>query len=264
MSTNFFGEYDAQHGADIDPQPVPPRPKEVSTTIRPFTVDICGTGDADRIQELTEQLARANSRAIDAETTRDQILRETEESRQKAEAAEQKAKAASEELTKAKAELAEARKAEAAALKKLNTAKADKSVPKETLEKLRKEAEAAAEASYKADYEKLDQAQKNAARAEAEAAKAKQEAEEASGRLAALQAEKEKADKQCLSLQAELRLAAPELAVFRAGFERVQTELMDLIHSVDKLPEEKKVGARRGLAAMLQQMHERIGGGENA
>lgn len=56
----------------------------------------------------------------------------------------------------------------------------------------------------------------------------------------------------------------PELAVFRAGFERVQTELMDLIHSVDKLPEEKKVGARRGLAAMLQQMHERIGGGENA
>ena len=29
-----------------DPRPVPPRPKEVSTTIRAFTVDICGPVDA--------------------------------------------------------------------------------------------------------------------------------------------------------------------------------------------------------------------------
>lgn len=215
----------------------------------------------DQAQMQGEEYRR---RAIKAEEELEFATKVKDALKAKSDEAERQAQAAAEELTKAKAELAEARKAEADAVKKLNAAKADRSVPKETLEKLRKEAEATAEAAYKADYEKLDQAQKNATRAENEATKARQEAKEASGRLAALQVEKEKADKQCLSLQAELRLAAPELAVFRASFERIQTDLMDLIRSVDKLPEEKQVGARRGLAAMLQQMHERIGGGENA
>lgn len=62
----------------------------------------------------------------------------------------------------------------------------------------------------------------------------------------------------------ELALAAPELAVFRARFERVQADLSALVESVATLPEDKQPGARRALAALLQKMHEQIGGGEDA
>ena len=63
-------------------------------------------------------------------------------------------------------------------------------------------------------------------------------------------------------MQKELALAAPEIAVFRARFERVQADLSALVESVATLPEDKQPGARRGLAALLQKAHEQIGSGE--
>lgn len=162
--------------------------------------------------------------------------------------AERKAKEAADKLAALQAELDKARKAEAQALKDLRKAQNDKAVPPDVLEKLKKEAEAAAEASYKADSEALDEAKKERARAEEELDKARREAEAAAKSLAAL--------------QRELALAAPELAVFRSRFERVQADLSDLVQSVATLPADKQAGARRGLAALLDGMKEQIGDGE--
>lgn len=111
-------------------------------------------------------------------------------------------------------------------------------------ENLKKEAEAAAEASCKADSEALDEAKKERARAEEELDKARREAEAAAKSLAAL--------------QRELALAAPELAVFRSRFERVQAELSELVQSVATLPADKQAGARRGLAALLDRMLDQL------
>lgn len=193
--------------------------------------------DAARIQEIEQQAMTAN-------LARDEALRAQDAAQKASAEAEKKAQEAAEALAKAQKELAEARKAEKKAQKALNEAKADKSVAAETLEKLRQEAQAAAEASHKADYEALEEARKKYSQAEQEASAARQA--------------KEEADKQCLSLQQEketlekqLRLAAPEMAVFKASFERVQGELLALLGSVDKLPEDKQAGAWKALAALV-------------
>lgn len=180
-------------------------------------------------------------------------LREKEEAAAARAEAERRAKEAADKLAALQAELDKARKAEAAALKDLRKAQSDKTVPPDVLEKLKKEAEAAAEASYKADSEALDKAKKERARAEEELDKARREAEAAAKSLAAL--------------QRELALAAPELAVFRSRFERVQADLSELVQSVATLPEDKQAGARRGLAALLDGMKgqlDQIGGDRRA
>ncbi len=64
-------------------------------------------------------------------------------------------------------------------------------------------------------------------------------------KLAALRAEKEAAEK-------ALVLAAPEMAVFKTRFERVQKDLMELVRSVDGLPEDKRGGAWKALAALIE------------
>ena len=175
-------------------------------------------------------------------------LREKEAAAAARAEAERRAKEAADKLAALQAELDKARKAEAAALKDLRKAQSDKAVPPDVLEKLKKEAEAAAEASYKADSKALDEAKKERARAEEELEKARREAEAAAKSLAAL--------------QRELALAAPELAVFRSRFERVQADLSELVQSVAALPADKQVGARRGLAALLDGMKGQIGSGE--
>ena len=178
-------------------------------------------------------------------------MREKEEAAAARAEAERRAKEAADKLAALQAELDKARKAEAQALKDLRKAQSDKTVPQDVLEKLKKEAEAAAEASYKADSEALDEAKKERARAEEELDKARREAEAAAKSLAAL--------------QRELALAAPELAVFRSRFERVQADLSDLVQSVATLPADKQAGARRGLAALLDGMLDQldqIGDGE--
>lgn len=171
-------------------------------------------------------------------------LREKEAAAAARAEAERRAKEAADKLAALQAELDKARKAEGQALKDLRKAQSDKSVPPDVLEKLKKEAEAAAEASYKADSEALDEAKKERARAEKELDKAHREAEAAAKSLAAL--------------QRELALAAPELAVFRSRFERVQADLSELIQSVAALPEDKQAGARRGLAALLDEMRDQL------
>lgn len=201
---------------------------------------------AFRIQaEGLEKIAAEHRAAEEA------ALREKEEAAAARAEAERRAKEAADKLAALQAELDKARKAEAAALKDLRKAQSDKDVPQDVLEKLKKEAEAAAEASYKADSEALDEAKKERARAEEELDKARREAETATKSLAAL--------------QRELALAAPELAVFRSRFERVQADLSELVQSVATLPADKQAGARRGLAALLDGMLEQmdqIGGGE--
>ena len=194
---------------------------------------------AFRIQaEGLEKIAAEHRAAEEA------ALREKEAAAAARAEAERRAKEAADKLAALQAELDKARKAEAQALKDLRNAQSDKHVPPDVLEKLKKEAEAAAEASYKADSEALDEAKKERARAEEELGKARREAEAAAKSLAAT--------------QRELALAAPELAVFRSRFERVQADLSDLVQSVATLPEEKQAGARRGLAALLDGMLDQL------
>lgn len=194
---------------------------------------------AFRIQaEGLEKIAAQHRAAEEA------ALREKEAAAAARADAERKAKEAADKLAALQAELDKARKAEGQALKDLRKAQSDQTVPQDVLEKLKKEAEAAAEASYKADSEALDEAKKERARAEEELEKARREAEAAAKSLAAT--------------QRELALAAPELAVFRSRFERVQADLSDLVQSVANLPEDKQAGARRGLAAMLDGMKGQI------
>lgn len=195
---------------------------------------------AFRVQaEGLEKIAAEHRAAEEA------ALREKEAAAAARTEAERRAKEAADKLAALQAELDKARKAEAQALKDLRKAQSDKAVPPDVLEKLKKEAEAAAEASYKADSEALVAAKKERARAEIELYKARQEAKEAADKVTAM--------------QKELALAAPELAVFRARFERVQADLSALVESVATLPEDKQPGARRGLAALLQKTHEQIG-----
>lgn len=196
--------------------------------------------DAARIQEIQEQASAAN-------LARDEALKAQDAAQKASAEAERKAQEAAEALAKAQKELAEARKAEKKALKALNEAKADKSVPPETLEKLRQEAQKAAEASHKADYEALEEARKKYSQAEQEASAARQEAEKMADTVRRYAKEKE-------ALEKQLRLAAPEMAVFKASFERVQVELSALIDSVAKLPEDKQAGAWKALAALLGQI----------
>ncbi len=176
-----------------------------------------------------KEFQRANALKIERDQIKDQLTNAQNE-RNKAQAA---AQAAAAELAKAKAELEKAKKSEADAVNKLKAAKANPTVPKETLDKLRQEAEEAAEKRHKADYENLDKARANLTKAEAEAAKARQEAER---------------------LEKELRLAAPEMAVFRDRFTSLQADLSTLITSIEELPEDKQEGARKGLRALLQNM----------
>lgn len=221
---------------------------------------------ADSLSALQAELARAHSRAVDAEAERERILRETEESRERiidamaerdkaklaAANAEARAEAAGKSLEKAKAELKAARDAEAEALKKFHAAEKDRTVPKETLEKLRKEAEKAAEKSHKADYEKLDAAQKEAAKARAEAEKARKEVEEQADRLSALQTEKEKMADRLSALEKALRAAAPEVAQFRVLFEGAQEALNRCVEALPGLPPDKAPGCARAIKRLLE------------
>lgn len=213
-------------------------------------------------RELRMELIRANSRAKDAEAERDRILRETEESREKldaakaerdaarkaAEEAEQKAKATAEDLKKAQEAMKKALDAKKKAQDELKAARADKSVPAETLERLKREAEEAAREALEAEGggKSVREAAAKLAEAEQAASEARRKADEMESNARRYAEEKE-------ALEKQLRLAAPEMAVFKASFERVQGELLALLGSVDKLPEDKQAGAWKAMAALLGQ-----------
>lgn len=199
-------------------------------------------GDAEalerRIAELEDQLTEARS-------GRDVALMQSQK-------AEKAAQQAGEDLASLKKSLDAEKKAAKDLKKKLDEALKNPQVPFETLEKLRQEALEAAQEEQQTELKYLEQARDKYVQAEQEASKARKEAEEASRKaeaaakgLAALQAEKE-------ALQKELALSAPEMAIFKARFERVQRDLLELVRSVDRLPEDKRAGAWKGLHALLE------------
>ena len=210
--------------------------------------------EIDETRELKLELIRANSRAKDAEAERDRILRETAENREKLdaanaerEAARQKSQEAEAKAQNLAADLAAARQAmkkaldaKAKAEKELKDAKADRTVPAETLEQLRREAEEAAQKALEAESggQSLREAQAQYAKAEKEAAEARQEAARA----------RQEAER----LEKELRMAEPKVVVFRDRFAGLQGDLSALICSIDDLPADKQIGARKGVRAILQ------------
>lgn len=203
--------------------------------------------------ELAHQKELMASHQVQSKTLEDQLTKvrgERDVAEMNRQRAEKTAKKAAEDLEALQKALDAEKKNAAALQKKLEKAVKNPTVPEATLEKLRREAQEAAQAAQKADGEALAKAKEERARAEIELDKARREAKEAADKVTAM--------------QKELALAAPELAVFRARFERVQAELSALVESVATLPEDKRPGARRGLAALLQKANEQIGGGEDA
>ena len=201
-----------------------------------------------RIAELEDQLTEARS-------GRDVAMMQSQK-------AEKAAQQAGEDLASLKKSLDAEKKAAKDLKKKLDEALKNPQVPFETLEKLRQEALEAAQAAQKAESESLEEARDKYVQAEQEASKARKEAEEASRTaeaaaksLAALQAEKE-------ALQKELALSAPEMTIFKARFERVQRDLMELLRSVDGLPEDKRGGAWKALAALIESARSECAGAE--
>lgn len=242
-----------------------------SAALRSAQNDRTGDGTAQRQsleeieaeRELRMELIRANSRAKDAEAERDRIIRETEESRQRldaakaerdaarkaAEEAEQRAKDTAEDLKKAQEAMQKALDAKRKAQDELRAAREDKSVPAETLEQLRREAEEAARKALEAESggKSLREAEAKLAEAEQAAAEARQRADEMASNARRYAEEKD-------ALEKQLRLAAPEMAVFKASFERVQGELLALVGSVDELPADKQAGAWKAMAALAGQI----------
>lgn len=203
--------------------------------------------------ELAHQKELMSAHQVQSKTLEDQLTRvrgERDVAEMNRQRAEKTAKKAAEDLEALQKALDAEKKNAAALQKKLDKAVKNPTIPEATLEKLRREAQEAAQAAQKADGEALAKAKEERARAGIELDKARREAKEAADKVTAL--------------QKELALAAPELAVFRARFERVQADLSALVESVATLPEDKQPGARRGLAALLQKAHEQIGGGEDA
>ena len=166
--------------------------------------------------------------------------RAVEAAAERAAQAEKKAQEAADRMSALQTELDKARKAEDKAKRELEKAKANKTAPPEVLERLRKEAEAAAEARHKADSEELKAAKDQCVKAETDVDAARQEAARA----------RQEAER----LEKELALAAPEMAVFRSSFERVQKDLLALVGSIDGLPEDKRAGCRMAIGAMVKQI----------
>ena len=191
-----------------------------------------------RIAELTTQLAKANSRANDAEEERDRIIRETEESRGKAEAAERRAREAEEQLQQAQRDLKKAQM-------KLTDAEKNPKIPKATMDKLKAEAEEAAKKGMETDQAEVEQARAKVAQAEEEAASARREAEAAARGLAALREEKEQIEK-------ELKAAAPEVAQFRFLFEGAQEALNRCVEALPGLPPDKVPGCTKAIKRVLE------------
>lgn len=166
--------------------------------------------------------------------------RAVEAAAERAAKAEKKAQEAADRMSALQTELDKARKAEDKAKREMEKAKANKTAPPEVLEKLRKEAEAAAEARHKADSEELKAAKDQCVKAEMDVDAARREAARA----------REAAER----LEKELELAAPEMAVFKASFERVQKDLLALVGSIDGLPEDKRAGCWKAMGAMVKQI----------
>lgn len=187
----------------------------------------------ERFDEAMEEIRIGNLERDRLKEKAESFRVQTETANNLMERRKKEAEAAIREKETAEKRAAEADERCAALLKKLEAAKKNPTVPKDVLDQIKKEAEAAAQ-----------KAAEEAVKA-AEAAAREEAVQEQAEKLAALQAEKEAAEKALL-------LAAPEMAVFKAAFERVQKDLMELVRSVDGLPEDKRGGAWKALAALIE------------
>lgn len=192
----------------------------------------------EEIKAVTQDAKDATYKMRQAQAREKELIEERDKAKAQAKEAAIKASAAADELAKAKAALDAAKKAETDTLKKLNDAVKNPKVPKDVLDKLRKEAEEAAEKRHEADYGALDEARAKYVKAEQEASRARQEAER---------------------LEKELKLAAPNVAIFRDRFGDVQQELFRLIASIDQLPEDKQAGAKSAVRALLKTAMQSVG-----
>lgn len=191
----------------------------------------------DQAQMQGEEYRR---RAIKAEEDLKFATKVKDALKAKSDEAERQAQAAAEKMADMEKQLREAKKAEKDAVKALKAAKENPAIPPETLEKLRREAEAAARKALEAESggQSLREAQEQYAKAEREASEARQEAARA----------RQEAER----LEKELRMAEPKVAVFRDRFAGLQGDLSALIVSIEDLPADKQAGARKGLRAILQ------------
>ena len=190
--------------------------------------------DRDKAEAGEDQeFQRANALKIERDKMQDQLISAQKER----DTAQASARKAADELEKAKAALEAAKRSETDTLKKLNEAVKNPKVPKDVLDKLRKEAEEAAEKRHKADYEDLDKARAKLIKAEEEAARARQEAER---------------------LEKELKLAAPGVAEFKVLFSQSQEILNKCIEAVLELPPDKVQGGVNAIKRMLEATAERL------
>lgn len=60
-------------------------------------------------------------------------------------------------------------------------------------------------------------------------------------------------------MEKELKLAAPNVAIFGDRFGDVQQELLRLIAFIDQLPEDKQAGAKRAVRALLKTAMQSVG-----
>lgn len=201
----------------------------------------------DRLKEAEQEAKTVGERweaAMDEirsqNIRQDQMEEKAREASSKLAAAEALAEAAEKKARELEKQLKQAKDAEKKALWDLKEAKKNPAVSEDLLAQLKAQAEEAAAKSHEAEYGELDEARKAKANAEAALLRAKQE-------VAAAAQEAEAAKK-------ALRLAAPEMAVFKATFERVQGELLALLGSVDELPPDKQDGAWKAMAAMAGQI----------
>ena len=190
--------------------------------------------DRDKAEAGEDQeFQRANALKIERDKMQDQLISAQKER----DTAQASARKAADELEKAKAALEAAKRSETDTMKKLNEAVKNPKVPKDVLDKLRKEAEEAAEKRHKADYEDLDKARAKLIKAEEEAARARQEAER---------------------LEKELKLAAPGVAEFKVLFSQSQEILNKCIEAVLELPPDKVQGGVNAIKRMLEATAERL------
>ena len=157
----------------------------------------------------------------------------------KSQQAEKKAQEAADELGKLQKEVRDAKAREKNLKADLKNAKDNPTIPKETLDKLRAEAEEAAKKALEAENKtgELDAAKARYEAAEMEASKARQEAER---------------------LEKELRAAAPEIAEFKFLFGQAQETLSRCVEALPGLPPDKVPGCTKAIKRLLEGALERL------
>ncbi len=206
-----------------------------------------GTGEAEaRIAELTQAKEAADKQCLSLQEENRAVLEDAKEATAKArqataraEEAEAKANEAAKKMLELRSEIEKAKAREKNLKADLERAKQNPTIPKETMNKLRAEAEEAARKAVEAENKtgELDAAKARYEAAELEATKARQEAER---------------------LEKELRAAAPEIAEFKFLFGQAQETLSSCVEALPGLPPDKVPGCTKAIKRLLEGALERL------